>query len=70
MVMGENAYWVEANIGGIECLQCHAIINAEDFNSYELIDIDIRRNDKVCEVWSDNRGYVGGLVWSIIARHP
>jgi hypothetical protein len=40
MVMGENAYWVEAKNGGIECPQCHTIINAEDFDSYKLIDVD------------------------------
>jgi len=40
MVMGEDAYWAESRDGKIECPRCHTVIEAEDFESYELIDID------------------------------
>jgi phage FluMu protein Com len=36
----EWVYRVEARDGKVECPRCHTIINAEDFEGYELIDID------------------------------
>jgi hypothetical protein len=40
MDRGEDVYWIEARDGRVECSQCHAVIDVEDFESYELIDID------------------------------
>jgi hypothetical protein len=40
MAMGEGVYWAESRDGGVECPRCHAIIDAEDLNNYELIDVD------------------------------
>jgi len=35
-----NVYRVEDEDGGVECPSSHITIDGEDFNSYELIDVD------------------------------
>jgi DNA-directed RNA polymerase subunit RPC12/RpoP len=40
MAMGEDVYWSESRDGKIECPQCHTVIEAEDFESYELVGVD------------------------------
>jgi phage FluMu protein Com len=40
MNMGEDVYWVEAMDGKVECPRCHSIIDSENFNGYELIEVD------------------------------
>jgi hypothetical protein len=39
MVMGEDVYWAESRDGKIECPRCHTVIEAGDFESYELIEV-------------------------------
>jgi len=36
----ERFYRVEAIDGRVECPVCHVIIDSEDFESYELLDVD------------------------------
>ena len=40
MVMVGEGYRVKAVDGRVECPLCHAIIDAEDYNSYELVEVD------------------------------
>jgi len=36
----EGVYRVEAIDGRVECPVCHAIMDLEDYDSYELIEVD------------------------------
>jgi DNA-directed RNA polymerase subunit RPC12/RpoP len=40
MVMGEGVYWIESRDGRVECPRCHSLIDSEDFESYELVEVD------------------------------
>jgi len=41
MFMRGEVYRVESMDGRVECPACHIIIDSEDFENYELLDIDL-----------------------------
>jgi predicted PP-loop superfamily ATPase len=40
VICEDGVYKVEPMDGRVECPRCHAVIDGEDFESYELIDVD------------------------------